>query len=549
MTRTKSLWLLAPLALVIALALLLPLLLDKDKILELALSTIHEQTGATVAVEGAADLQLLPRIGVALDKVSLALPGERVAQLRSDSLRIGLQWLPLLTGRFEVASLHLNGSVLELPAADGGPPALVEVPRFEAGNLNLDARPIALSASVRLPGDEPIELELNGSVRYNQDQQTLLLEPLEVTARGATASDVALVARGEADLDAQTADLQLTLKMAQTEGEGTLLYAAADSPNIDAKLHFNLLDPALLMLAGPAAADGAAQADAGDDKPLPLEALRSIDTHAELQVDKALLQGHEIENLQLSLRADNGLIRIKSLSGSVHGGQLAAEAALNANGDNATLTSSGSLTGLDIATALAAAKVDANATGRANLDWSLASRGATQNALIAGLSGPIKLTTQQVILEDIGIEGMLCQAVALTNQESLSTSFPASTRLETLAADIRLMDGRATLHPLRAELAQISLAGNGSYDLLSRDFDLTFKARLSPELENLDRACRVSKRLTAIDWPVNCRGNANGEAGKWCSVDAQAIIEDLTKNEAERKLKKKAGKLLDKLFN
>jgi hypothetical protein len=169
--------------------------------------------------------------------------------------------------------------------------------------------------------------------------------------------------------------------------------------------------------------------------------------------------------------------------------------------------------------------------------------------LIAGLSGPIKLTTQQVILEDIGIEGMLCQAVALTNQESLSTSFPASTRLETLAADIRLMDGRATLHPLRAELAQISLAGDGSYDLLSRDFDLTFKARLSPELENLDRACRVSKRLTAIDWPANCRGNANGEAGKWCSVDAQAIIEDLTKNEAERKLKKKAGKLLDKLFN
>ena len=84
--------------------------------------------------------------------------------------------------------------------------------------------------------------------------------------------------------------------------------------------------------------------------------------------------------------------------------------------------------------------------------------------------------------------------------------------------------------------------------MLNQDFDTTFKARLSPELETLDRACRVSKRLTAIDWPVHCRGNANGDAGKWCNVDSAKIIEDLTRNEGERKLKKEAGKLLDKLF-
>jgi hypothetical protein len=59
----------------------------------------------------------------------------------------------------------------------------------------------------------------------------------------------------------------------------------------------------------------------------------------------------------------------------------------------------------------------------------------------------------------------------------------------------------------------------------------------------------VSKRLTAIDWPVDCKGNANGEPGKWCSVDTREIIEDLGKNEAQRKIKKEAGKLLDKLFN
>jgi AsmA protein len=59
----------------------------------------------------------------------------------------------------------------------------------------------------------------------------------------------------------------------------------------------------------------------------------------------------------------------------------------------------------------------------------------------------------------------------------------------------------------------------------------------------------VSKRLTAIDWPVECAGSVGTEPGKWCRVDAEKILQDLTVNEGREKLEKKAGKLLDKLFN
>ena len=139
--------------------------------------------------------------------------------------------------------------------------------------------------------------------------------------------------------------------------------------------------------------------------------------------------------------------------------------------------------------------------------------------------------------------------MALTNQEALTASFPASTHFQTLGATIQLADGIARLQPLRAELSYIKLTGTGSYKLLSGDFDTTFNARLSPELETLDRACRVSKRLTAIDWPVDCAGNSAGDPAKWCKVDTAEIIQDLTVNEAQRKIEKKAGKLLKKLLN
>ena len=48
---------------------------------------------------------------------------------------------------------------------------------------------------------------------------------------------------------------------------------------------------------------------------------------------------------------------------------------------------------------------------------------------------------------------------------------------------------------------------------------------------------------------MDCKGNDSGEPAEWCRVDTQEIVEDLGENEVRRKLEKKAGKLLDKLFN
>ena len=612
MTRTKALLIVAPLALTLVALLLLPLFVDKDKLLELASAAIREQTGATLTVEGPVELALIPRIGLSLADVSLAMPGEEQAGLQVRSLQLGLQLLPLLSGRVEVHTLSLDGLAsriaatekeakidsssmsdaqldefylqrrqsqaeagaaagaevalalplalnvqmlrltdarLELLAADGAAPTVIEVQRLEAQDLNLDARPIKLQGKLRLPAEQAITLALQGTVRLDQQRQQLVLDGLEIELIGIAADLLKLQASGEADLNRRSADLQLLLEAAGTRGEGSLRYTAFESPQIDATLHFNQFDPALLALAGPDAAGGAAQQPAASaDDPLPLAALRAIDTRADLTVDSALLGGHLIQNLHLALRAVDGVIRIDSLTGMVHGGQLQLQGTFDGKHNSATVATSGALSGLDIGSALAATEVGPIATGQANLEWQLSSAGRSRGELMAGLNGPIRLATAELVLRDIGIEGMLCKAVALTNQENLTATFPTDTRFEALTADIQLTDGSALLRPLRAELPGLSLTGNGRYELLNQDFDTTFKARLSPELETLDRACRVSKRLTAIDWPVHCRGNANGDAGKWCNVDSAKIIEDLTRNEGERKLKKEAGKLLDKLF-
>jgi uncharacterized protein involved in outer membrane biogenesis len=343
-----------------------------------------------------------------------------------------------------------------------------------------------------------------------------------------------------------------------TRGEGRLRYASFESPQITTTLRVNVLNPALLALAGPEAAERGDTARTGRgegepapdevDRPLPLDALRAIDTRAELQVERAEFGAHTVEQLQVALRAVEGDIQVTRLTGLLHGGALDATASFNARLNTARLETQGGLTGLDVATALAALESGPVATGTATLEWTLNGSGSTVDGLVQSLSGPVKLSTEKIVLQDLAFQKLFCQAVALVNQEALKRSFPADSALRDLSADVRVGEGIARLNPLRIDLEGVSLRGKGNIDLLSRDFKATFNARISPELGELDPACRVDERYTDIDWPVKCRGNVGDDPGEWCEVDTGDILEQLAKGEAKRRIEKEAGKLLDKLF-
>jgi len=613
MRRALLYLLLIPLLLILLAVVLVPLLVDKEQVLALARDAVREQTGADLSIGGEASLSVFPTIGLALEEVDLVLPDERQPALNISSLVIGVRPWPLLGGRvlidtlaldevtarlpaaadaqekvdsarlsdaeldafyarrreqrasdaaaqagaalavplaLEVRSLSVSRARLRRPDASGAEADIAVIETLQAGDLNLAGRPISLQLALRLPGKRPVELALTGRLGFDQSTQLLDIDELDIEARGATRETLTARLSGSADIGLRVADLKLKMAHADMQGDGRLRYAEFESPTIDAHLHLNRLDPALLVLAGPEAATEGAAEPAGDgDEPLPLDALRDIDTRAELSIDQAMVGNHPIQGLQAKLRAQDGVVQLESLTGALHGGQLAAQATFDGSHNTATLASRGELRGMALFSALQAAGIEPVLSGTASLDWDLRARGGTRNELLAGLTGPVRLTTGQAVLENIAIERMLCEAVALTNQEALTAEFPASTTFQALQADISLAGGKAHLAPLKAELEHLGLEGKGDYELATGEFDLTLNGRLSPELETVDRACRVSKRLTAIDWPVTCAGSVHGDPDKWCRVDTKDILEDLGRNELQRKVEKKAGKLLDKLFN
>ncbi|MEP4486521.1 MAG: AsmA family protein [Halioglobus sp.] len=604
-----------PLILVLMVALLLPLLLDTEKLVNVAATQIEKQTGATLVVNGEAKISLFPTLRLQLGDAMLTAPGEQATELQVGTLEIGVELMPLLSSEIEIQTLGAESVSItmaappEQPAIDTSnltdaqldvfyekrkkaiaeaadeanagtaaalPLALnvqrlwlrdvtvrvlgegdtkdsvLQLVELEATELNLDGRPIPVQAIVMLP-DEDISIALAGNVSVNQSGGVATLAPLSVTVSGALADPVTLTANGQVNISNQLADLQLSVETGSTRGDGTLRYASFESPQIDAVMALNQLNPALLALAGPEAAQEAdapeETSDSSGDEPLPLDAIRLIDTRAQLSVESVIVDVHTITDVKVDVRAVEGVVTLSQLSGTVHEGRLAMDATLNGRLSTATVDMRGALTGLNIASALAAMEAEPIASGLANLDFTLAGKGATQNALIENLAGPITLTTEAVELKDIGVEKMLCQAVALVNQESLTATLPKNSAFKTLRADLALQGGKLRLNPLTAELEGVSLKGDGTVDLLSQDLKAVISARLSPDLEELDPACRVNDRYTDIDWPVSCEGNLSGDPAKWCGVDTTDIVKSMATKEVKRSMQKEAGKLLNKLFD
>lgn len=510
-------------ALLIA-ALLLPRFIDSKQLIAPLLTKIERDSGVRVEVRGETRLALLPRPGVTLGDISVQLPDEETPGIRAREFRLGMQLMPLLSRR-------------------------VEVDHFALENLAYTA--------VTKPGEAPPELDLRGGFSFDQAAGQLHLEDVEATLRGVLPEPVELRLAGPVDVQAQSADLQLALDSGDARGEGTLRYTANSSPEIDAALHLNRFTPALFALAGPEAAAEAGTANSVDGGPaLPIDALRAMDLRADLRIDEVVWEGHLVRDFKARLRVNNGSAILPEVSGKVHGGKLRMKANINAREANPRVNTSGKLASVDIAKLLEAAEVEAVMTGRASLDWELHGAGLTADAIRDSLRGPINLTTEDAVLTAVGVEKELCDVVSTINRESMVTTLPDSSRFEQLTATIQVRGGKAHLQPLKARLPQIGLTGKGELALASQQFTAQFNARLSPELEQLDPACRVNERLTAIKWPVVCAGELSGEPRDWCSVDSAEILKDLGENELKRKasegldkhLGEGAGDALKKLF-
>jgi AsmA protein len=617
------LWIIGSLAaLVIAAAVLIPLILDEQKLIELAARQVEEQSGVKVTVDGEASLSLFPRVALTTSDVTVQMP-DKGPRVEANFLQAGVALMPLLRRSVEMDSITVQGltvtsiavddaaarvaemdtstlsaaeldafyaarerareaaaaqaslEVLTAPLAlevgqlnledirlrtvdsDGALISELQLKYLTASDLNTAGRAIPITGEVLISGAETgdsVRVTLEGQATIDQNSGQATLSAFDVVVEGATVDPLRVLASGEADLSTQVAQLDITLSSGTLSGDGTVRYASFESPMIDATLALTELNPALLLLAGPEAASAPREdaADAGEgaaETALPLHTLRLIDTRAQLTIDSVILEGHRLEDVEASLRVVDGMATLKPVTATLHGGDIDFEAVFNGRYNTARVRSSGGIRGMDVGQAVAAMEIAMGASGSAELTWSVEGEGRSSEALVQSLQGPIDFSTDDITLQGIAMERMFCRGIALVNQESLVAEFPEDTTFQALSAKVQLQEGVATLAPLTATLPAVRLNGNGALDLESQRLQASLRAQLSPQLGEIDPACRVNERYAEIRWPVECRGTLADDPASWCNVNTTEIVKDLAENEAKRKVKEEAGKLLNKLFD
>jgi len=180
--------------------------------------------------------------------------------LESANQTAGQESIAALPLALNVQRLLVTNSRLEMLSADKKESTQVKIVKLEAQGLNLDDSAMPIELQIQLQGEEgapPIDVSIDGKVRVNAKNQLLTLEHVAVVVKGVMAEAVTVQASGVVELQKQAADLQIELVLGEMHGEGTVRYASFETPQINARLHLNIFDPALLALAGPDAAAAA----------------------------------------------------------------------------------------------------------------------------------------------------------------------------------------------------------------------------------------------------------------------------------------------------
>jgi AsmA protein len=132
------------LALLVAIALLVPMFISMDDITQTIADQVEATTGRTLAVDGEKSLTVFPSLALQLEQVrfSNSAGSSRPDMATIESLDVHIPWLSLLSGELKVEKFVINN-----------PDILLEIDA--AGNANWDIMPTAEPAPDRREGEAP----------------------------------------------------------------------------------------------------------------------------------------------------------------------------------------------------------------------------------------------------------------------------------------------------------------------------------------------------------------------------------------------------------
>ena len=438
--------------------------------------------------------------------------------------------------------------------------------------VNTRNEPMRLEGALTVLGDgstAPLAIALDGAIRVASDFSRIDIENLETEVAGALTQPVKSALNGAFIVSPAKADFTLNATIPGGDVTGQLIWSALESPEIKldittARLDVDQIQPAPLPAsipsdspasdASPPSASAPADTDSGSPVPVPLPVgpLRDLDLEMRIAAEELIAGGQSITNAQVFLRVRDGVANIDYVRGVLHEGQLDTRMMLNARRPVVEVEVEGGLKGVNMDLLLASAGNTDAATGRIEMGWDIETAGVTSEDLIAALDGDVTASGQDLILQKVSVQGLVCSAVAIVNKIPPISGLPTNTPVTDLSLAVDFDEGVGDIEKLRFSTPGVIMSGSGDIDLASMDFGFRMEGQVNNEITQVSPLCLIDQRYAGVDWPVDCAGNLISESGAACKVDVASIAEQILKNEAQQQvqdaIEEKAGSFIKKLF-
>ena len=446
----------------------------------------------------------------------------------------------------------------------------IVVETLSLADVNTRDEPMRLDGAVTVLGDGstvPLEITLDGSIRLTSDLSRLQLDQLKTTVDGALTKPVINTVSGDLIMTPAKGDFVIDTRLPGGDVRGQLVWSPLESPEIKLDITTERLDLDQIHPAIPAATNATSKETAPKEvstasepvagptsvpAPLPVGPLRDLDLALRVAAGQLIVSGQSINTAQVSMTVRDGIADIEYVRGVLHEGQLDTRITLNARRPIVEADVEGGLKGVNMDLLLASAGNTDAATGRVELAWDIDTEGASSNDLITALNGDLSAAGQDLVLNKIAVQKLVCTAIATVNKAPPIKGLPTNTPISELSLALDFDDGVGDIETLRFATPGVVMKGSGDIALDTLDYRFRLEGQVNNDIMEVSPQCVIDQRYAGVDWPVNCTGNLSSESGAACQIDIASVAEQILKNEAQQQfqevIEEKAGAFMKKLF-
>lgn len=271
---------------------------------------------------------------------------------------------------------------------------------------------------------------------------------------------------------------------------------------------------------------------------LPIDLLKEQNLDIALSIGSLTLMEYPISAMRLAVNANNGVVNVSEMKGSIYNGGFNVPVNINVQGKQPVIKLQPSLQHMEIAPLSKKLLKKDFVEGKASFNGNLTVQGNTVDAWMKSVSGSSDLRFDDGLLhgvnamqEAVDALGKYQVLLALTGKDaSTLISKSKDTEIASFVANNTLENGVLNSKGLNADLKKGKVAGTGSFNLATQEVDYRFSL-------NMDKSV-VGEKNAAYALPVICKGNLAGNMATLCKLDPKGMSDIALKAATTKGLEK-----------